>query len=649
MPRSPSGGDTDPDYATAWAAITEWIEGDGSWSGRERNICYLNNGDGTFWDVSAAVGLDFAEDGRAFAAGDLDGDGDPDLAVKARDAPGLRIVRNDWAGARAVTVRLRGTRSNRDGIGAEVWVRSGSRVIRKAVRAGSGFLSQHSKQLHFGLGDRPRVDDLRVRWPSGLEQTTGPFAADQLVTVVEGAARPGFSDFRDTGPSEGRSVSAAATGSHPFESTGGGTWLAEPVVAPAWELAGLDGTRHTLDEERGALVLLNIWASWCPPCRAELRDFQSRLESLKGAGIRLVAVAVDDSSSVPAVRALAREEGLAFPVLLADDRFRAGYATLVRALLAHRAELGIPTSLLINPRGQVEKVYPGPADPADLIRDARRLRDPAEDRLARALPMPGQFFGPRPERDYTRLGADMLDVGLADAAVPYLRAAVRQQPESGPAHYNLGTAYAASGLLDAARASFESAVRLKPAHAEAHNSLGATLAKAGRPRDAIPHFRAATASRPGYAKAIGNLARAHERLGEAGAAIRVLEAGIRASPLHATLRNRLGTLLAGLGELDRARVWFEEALGLAPDDPETLTNLALLEAQRGRLGTAAARLRETIADHPSHGGARWSLARVQASAGEAEAARQTLLELLELEPGHGEARQMLESLPESPQ
>ena len=69
---SPADVKLAPDYEQGWSAINELIRSDGTWSGFERNVFYANNRDGTFSDVSGAVGLDFPEDGRAFALGDFD-------------------------------------------------------------------------------------------------------------------------------------------------------------------------------------------------------------------------------------------------------------------------------------------------------------------------------------------------------------------------------------------------------------------------------------------------------------------------------------------------------------------------------------------------------------------------------------------------
>ena len=643
MSRSPSDGIPTSEYENAWAAITELIEGDGSWSGRERNICYLNNRDGTFSDVSAAAGLDFVDDSRSFAAGDLDGDGDLDLVIKSRNSPGLRIARNDWGQGGALLVRLRGTRANRDAIGADVMVRSGDRELTRTVRAGSGFLSQHAKELHFGLGANPRVDEMRVRWPSGHEQAVANVGGNRLVTVVEGSEEAQFEPLQEPAvghpPATRRPDSAGTAGKD-------GTWLIEPVPAPPWTLTGLDGARYTLQGQRGRPLVINVWATWCPPCRTELRDIQRNMSEFQRSGIGVLAIAVDDPENEAAVRRFVREEGIEFAVPLADYRFTSSYNALVRRLLNHRADLGIPTTLLINSDGFVEKIYRGRVDAERLLSDAEFLDESEDRRLARALPLPGRFLGPRPRRDYTPIGAAMLEIGLADAAVPYLEQAVAQNPEGASAHYNLGTAQAGSGLLDAAKESFERALHYDSGYAEAHNSLGVVLGRLGRPREAVDRFRAAIGIRPGYAKAIGNLATAFERAGQPGRAEAVLAGAVESNPGLSGLRNRLGLMHARRGDLQGAQLQFREALRVAPGDPDALTNLALLEAQRGDLNAAAEQLEELVSMRPDFKRAYVSLAQVQIQANEIDDARETLSRLLSRDPGHRQANLMLESIGE---
>ena len=176
------------DYEQGWNAINELIRSDGTWSGYERNVFYANNRDGTFSDVSGAVGLDFLEDGRAFALADFDHDGRLEVFLKNRNGPQLRLLQNVMQDlAPSIAFRLRGSKSNRDAIGAAITVETGAGRQTRMLQAGSGFLSQHSKEVFFGLGDAKGPVRASIRWPSGLVQELRDLPLNHRVWVEEGA------------------------------------------------------------------------------------------------------------------------------------------------------------------------------------------------------------------------------------------------------------------------------------------------------------------------------------------------------------------------------------------------------------------------------------------------------------------------------
>ena len=105
-------------YKQGWQALNRLLHEDGSFSGNERHCVFLNTGDfaaeGRFADISAASGLDFADDGRAVAVADWDFDGDLDLWITNRTAPRVRFMRNDCAsGSADLGLPARSTRSNK--------------------------------------------------------------------------------------------------------------------------------------------------------------------------------------------------------------------------------------------------------------------------------------------------------------------------------------------------------------------------------------------------------------------------------------------------------------------------------------------------------------------------------------------------------
>jgi hypothetical protein len=148
---------------------------------------FLNDGK-RFRHVTKEVGggllLDKSSRGAAF--GDYDNDGDIDvLVVNMNDRPTL--LRNDTPpGRHWITMRLVGTKSNRDAIGAKVIVDAGGRRQTAVVRGDGSYLSHSDVRAHFGLGEAAKISRVEIRWPSGLVQNVGALAVDQFYMVREG-------------------------------------------------------------------------------------------------------------------------------------------------------------------------------------------------------------------------------------------------------------------------------------------------------------------------------------------------------------------------------------------------------------------------------------------------------------------------------
>ncbi len=159
---------------------------------KEPRILYHNNGDGTFSDISASAGAGIrtAASSRGLALGDLWNDGKISAVISnMNDRPSLLVNQirtpNHW-----VTIRTVGTKSNRDGIGARVRVKTATRILVDEVRSGSSYSSNSDMRVHFGLGTATKTEWAEVRWPSGLTERFTNLSVDEVHTLKEGSGAP---------------------------------------------------------------------------------------------------------------------------------------------------------------------------------------------------------------------------------------------------------------------------------------------------------------------------------------------------------------------------------------------------------------------------------------------------------------------------
>ncbi len=642
MSHSPVEASASRDYEQAWNAINELIRADGSWSGYERNVFYANNRDGTFSDVSGIADLDFPDDSRAFALSDFDHDGRLEIFLKNRTAPQLRVLRNVMeVTGKSIAFKLRGTKSNRDAIGAEVTVETEGGRQTKFLQAGSGFLSQHSKELSFGLGETRRPARATVRWPSGLVQQFENLPAGHRIEFEEASPQFRAVPFSPVNPSTAKTVKPQKASAIPSNSE---TWLVDPIAAPDFECPDLQGHTHTLKSFRGRPFLLNFWATWCPPCQHELEIFEEKHSAWAARGLNLVAANVNDPGDLPTVLKFVREHGYSFLILLANEDMLGVYNVLYRHLFDRRRDLGVPTSFLVDEQGWIVKIYQGALDPDHLISDLGSIpRTPAE-RFKKALPFPGQFYGGEMRRNLFTYGVAYFQRGFLDQAVISFELALRDNPAYAEAHYNLGTLYLKKKMQGEARDHLERALALRPDYPDALNNFGLLAVAEGRPDEAARYFEEAVRRRANYTIALENLGNLYRQQGRLAEAERALDRALRSDPEDPEVNYSLAMLFAQKDETDRAREYLERALKLRPEYPEALNNLGVLYLRTGRPAEAISTFQDSIRVAPAFDQPYLNLAKAYFGMGEREKAREILRRLLVRQPDHALARQALEQL-----
>jgi enediyne biosynthesis protein E4 len=144
-------------------------------------------GNGKFADVSRDAGpvMDVKSVARGACFADYDNDGKMDAYLVNLGARGTLIHNVTATTGHWITIQLKGTKSNRDGIGAHLEVFSGGRKQVAERIAGSGYLSQDDARVHFGLGSSAKVDKLTIQWPSGKQQILENLTVDRVLQVEE--------------------------------------------------------------------------------------------------------------------------------------------------------------------------------------------------------------------------------------------------------------------------------------------------------------------------------------------------------------------------------------------------------------------------------------------------------------------------------
>ena len=583
--KSPPVMSVAPEYEGGWNAINQFIREDYSWNGREPNVFFVRR-DGKYWDVSGLSGLDFADDSRTFALTDFDRDGNVDIFLKSRLGPQVRAMQNRSTEGRAsICFKLRGTRSNRDAIGGIVIVAQANGLRqRKMVSAGSGYLSQHTKKLYFGLDRSVVAERVEIRWPSGATQVLTNLDTGFEYELVEGQDTPIRKPFAKSAPlPSGASPSNNHVGLEP-------TWLVQPVPLPR-------------RFEGPAFVLLTDGSHTAPT------GVKTHVVDLKQPG--------NDTAAV--------------------------WTLFRRYLFDWRTSLTAPFLILIDEQSRAHKVYPGIPDTAKMRRDLSDMEH--SDQRALGLPFPGRYVS-EPARNYYKLGAAFVGAGYPDEALPYLNAALEIWPENFKAWLAVGQVHLQQNRATDARKALERARELNPRSPELWNNLGGVALMEGRNTDAVECFQQMLQLAPESNYGLVNAGLAFAKLGRAADAERLYRKALKQNPSDPEVLDRLGLLVGQSGRLDEAIALFKEALSADSKYVSAVNNLGVAYMQLGKTDDALAAFRYGTSIAPEDDMVALNLARLYVASGRREQARQVLREFLANSQGSAAAARALRQLEE---
>ena len=380
-------------YASNWSRMTQFIREGKSWSGNERHCCFLNTGDGAFADVCGVSGVDFAEDGRALALIDWDRDGDLDIWATNRTGPRLRFLRNEAPESSGfVSFKLVGRDSNRDAIGARVELfmedATPSRQIR-SLRAGEGFLGQSTKTILFGLGSGKTISKVVVRWPAGGVQEFENLPPNTHYRIEEGRQPERLWQGR-----RARADAIAPAELHePLPDPQSRVVLEPRRRMPPIRYHDTTNAVQVLDGQQRHPLLINLWSSSCVPCVTEMSEFTEHAETLRDAGVHVVAINVDQIDATWESNQSAQEvvHYTRFPFDVGTANQQTPELFDKRHLFERLDPYPLPSSFLFDEEHRLAVVYLGPVSVDQLIKDVTWLPD--ADRLAdSALPFSGKWI-----------------------------------------------------------------------------------------------------------------------------------------------------------------------------------------------------------------------------------------------------------------
>lgn len=317
-----------------------------SFSGYERDPLYLNLGGKKFTDISGVSGVDSITDGRAGVFADFDNDGDLDVfSTTIQNQTHLLFRNNVGQDENFLRIILVGNKeTGTDAFGSVVRVKTSAGTLTKIKSGGSGFISQHDPRLLFGLGKDTRAESVEVTWSNGkVEKFEGEALANSTLVLKKGIGKIETVKLAKANLPEPMTKAEIFAQSLHIK-------IGKPL--PDFALKTLAGSSGSMKKtlKKGRQTLINIWATWCIPCAAEMPELEKMRVKLAARGIDLLGLNVDAEKNVN-VKGYVANKRVTYPILV-------GGTTAIEKIYA-TDELTVPLTILVDEKGIVTDLIPG--------------------------------------------------------------------------------------------------------------------------------------------------------------------------------------------------------------------------------------------------------------------------------------------------
>ena len=643
-------------YLQNWDALGSMITRGRSFSGYEKNCCFLNLGSGTkgssinFADISAASGLNLIDDTRAIIATDWDHDGDLDLWATNREGPRVRFLKNNLKEDQrsgSVSFYLEGKTCNLDAIGAKLTLIMGPRKMTHVLRAGGGFLSQSSKRILFGMGKNDsEKGTLEVSWPGGGKETFEGIIPGSVYRIVQGSGKAQEKTKKE------RKINLPESRPGPQSQTERARIiLTQRVKAPLIEYVDFKGQlkRYQPEKNGESPTLINLWASWCAPCMAELSDFKKHFSRIQSKNLQIIALTTEfiteDGSEPDLTKAkeLIKKNNYPFKVGVTDAKSLRLLTVLHHQIFSRERPLPLPSSFLFDKHGQLAIIYRGPISSDQLIEDINLLNASPRAVSQASFPFKSNdgselfkietldFAKAYQEGGYfqeARLEAQKLTSEVTnkkdnsspvDKAKAWIFIAALEQSQrnwkvAAEAYQeainllpNQPLLKIQSGVVlwmaedhEAANAAFKETAAAGSNNPVTLDTLGKAHQQIDREKEAIDFFNAAIALKPEHTPYQINLAIAHQRNNEPSEAVKIYRRIIAKNNLALNAKNNLAWILAtdpdDMVRDAKSALQLSEELNQQTGNKNfaTLDTLAAAQAENGQFAEAVITINRAI-------------------------------------------------------